>query len=173
MYCVLCIYKLCSFRYDVVFVTQPNVPSSVIPKLEDFAKAGGTLVLSAGAAQLNEDNQSDGTLSAVTGSAMSAFPRRVLHEVRQLSGPSPLPFAAEGFFTGGEGFAAYGGVSAFTTVSPASKTLCTFADKQSAAAVETAVGSGRIVQLAWQPGLSYRKHASEPHHTAIPRGIRE
>lgn len=97
----------------------------------------------------------------------------------------------------------YGDVSSFTTIAPSAKTLCTFADKQSAAALETAVGestsnlplllllgsffdrsllvpgssNGRIVQLAWQPGLSYLINATQEYRipdpvTQFPAGVR-
>ena len=82
--------------YDVIFVTQPNVPAAGISALADWAKAGGSLILSGGAAAYNEYNQTDSTISTMTQAVAAAFPRVCLHEVRQIPGPSPLPFGANG-----------------------------------------------------------------------------
>jgi hypothetical protein len=125
----------------------------------------------------------------------------------QVPGPSPLPFAADVLVSGpdapsasgladededGAGFAAYGDVCSFTTVGTGAKVLATFADRKSAAAVETSLGvakgthggdslrddnnapdagdgagdgddggGGRIIQLAFQPGLSYLINATQ------------
>ena len=83
-------------EYDVIFVTQPNVPAAAISALTGWAKAGGSLILSGGAAAYDEYNQSDATIATVTQAVAAAFPRVCLHEVRQIPGPSPLPFGANG-----------------------------------------------------------------------------
>lgn len=83
-------------EYDVILVTEPNVPAAAISALAAWAKAGGALILSGGAAAYDEYNQTDSTISTMTQSIMTAFPRVCLHEVRQIPGPSPLPFGANG-----------------------------------------------------------------------------
>ena len=156
--------------YQTLFVTEPNVPRTVLKALGEWVKAGGKLVLSGGAATADEYNASDTTLQSLTGSTMTPFRRRLLPEARQLPGPSPLPFAAEGFI-GAAPFVAYGDVSSFTKVAADAKALGTFADQKSPCAVETGVGSGRIVQLAWQPGFSYLINATQEYH--IPDPVRQ
>ena len=71
-------------QYSTVFVTEPNVPSAVIAQLAKYATGGGTLVLSAGAAQFDEYNTSESTFSNLTGSTTTTLRRRVLPEVRQV-----------------------------------------------------------------------------------------
>ena len=72
-------------QYDAIFVTEPNVPAAAIAQLGAYAtKGGGTLVLSAGAAQFDEYNTSDGTLGKLSGSMTTTLRRRVLPEVRQV-----------------------------------------------------------------------------------------
>ena len=86
-------------EYDVILVTQPNVPAAAISALTTWAKAGGSLILSGGAAAYDEYNQTDLTISATTQVVAAPFPRVCLHEVRQIPGPSPLPFGANGTLT--------------------------------------------------------------------------
>jgi hypothetical protein len=83
-------------QYDVILVTQPNVPAAAIGALTNWAKAGNRLILSGGAAAYDEYNQSDATIATLTQSVTAAFPRVCLHEARQIPGPSPLPFGANG-----------------------------------------------------------------------------
>jgi hypothetical protein len=92
--------------YKVVFVTQPNLPKAGIQQLAAWAKTGGRLVLSGGAAMADEYNTTETTLSSLTGCPMSPFPRRLLPAAAQQQGqfaqqqqqvfteqgPSPIPF---------------------------------------------------------------------------------
>jgi hypothetical protein len=167
--------------YDVLLVTEPNVPKSAIQQLAAWVKVGGTLVLSGGAAVADEYNTTDSTLASLTGCKLSPFPRRVLPEVRQLPGPSPLPFAANGTIMSDDEHTApvimYGDVSSFVHIQDGSKTLATF-DSNDAAAVQSTVGRGSIVQMAWQPGLSYLINATQEFHvpnptTQFPSAIRQ
>ena len=157
-------------QYSLLFVTEPNVPADAILGMLSWAKAGGRLVLSGGAATLNEYNQTDATISSATGNSLTPFPRTVLHEVRQVPGPSPLPFGAYGL-VGTTTFKAYGGVAEFVKQpGGSSKILATFAD-HTAAATETRVGGatgGAIVQMAWQPGLSYLINATQEYYVPDP-----
>jgi hypothetical protein len=160
--------------YSVLFITEPNVPKAAMRALGDWlgGDSGGDttgagkqkkkLVLSAGAAIADEYNSTDSFMQDLAGSHLTPLPRRLLKEVRQVPGPSPLPFAAYGHI-GEDGnaqpFAAYGGASAFLDHPlPETATVLARFDDHSAAAVENTVGnsgSGSIVQLAWQPGFSY------------------
>jgi hypothetical protein len=161
--------------YRVLFVTEPNIPAAVTERLGTWAKAGGSLVLSAGAATLNEYNDTDTTLSTLTGNTLSQLNRRVLPEVPEVAGPSPLPLAAHGFIERAGGmphvpFLAYGDVNSFGPPNPASATLSTFAGpSKSPSGLETTVMNGRIVQLAWQPGLSYLVNATQEYTIPSPR----
>jgi hypothetical protein len=71
----------------------------------------------------------------------------------------------------------YGDVSSFVHIQDGSKTLATF-DSNDAAAVQSTVGRGSIVQMAWQPGLSYLINATQEFHvpnptTQFPSAIRQ
>lgn len=166
--------------YQVLFITQPNLPKHAIAAAVAWAKAGGRLVLSGGAAAADEYNTPDSTIATATGCETSPFPRVVMHEVRQVPGPSPLRVAANGTVAlkpGGASvpWTALGSANSFTTVGGASKVLSKFdkvgrtPDSSAAAATETPVGSGLIVQLAWQPGLSYLSNGECTHcHRLCP-----
>ena len=89
----------------------------------------------------------------------------------------------------GAAWTAYGSVTPFTSVASQSRVLANFDDtttgslsvsRGGAAAIETAVGShgGRIVQLGWQPGLSYLINATQEYYvpnarTQFPAVIRD
>eukprot|EP01052_Picozoa_sp_SAG31_P050625 SAG31_NODE_11637_length_1011_cov_0.941886_1_plen_105_part_10 len=67
--------------YSVIFITQPNVPKAGISAALAWAKEGGTLVLSGGAAAADEYNETDTTIATATACATADFPRGCLHEV--------------------------------------------------------------------------------------------
>ena len=225
--------------YSVVFITQPNVPKAALESAAAWVKKGGVLVLSGGAAVADQYATPDTTLPDASGCEMSAFPRVVLHEARQIPGPSPLPHLANGRITTASAstkvpFSALGSVNVFTKLGANSKVTATFdsaskcvtaLSKQcgaaktvsvvacdtctekkqtalhtagcgvtrektwcrspppgvsvdSAAAVETVVGAGKIVQFAWLPGMSYLANATQEFfvpnaRTQFPEVIRE
>ena len=169
-------------QYGVVLITEPNVPKATIKQLSAWVAAGGTLVVSGGAAASDEYNSTDNTLASLTGCEMTPFPRRVLPEVRQVSGPSPLPFAANGSITSSSGVKTpvtmFGDSNSFAHVKAGSKVLGTFDSTDTPSAVQSTVGSGSIVQIAWQPGLSYLINATQELYvpnpvTQFPAVIRE
>ena len=155
---------------------------------------------------MDEYNESDTTLAKLAGTTMTAFPRRVLREVPQVPGPSPLPHAANGHIIVGQSkvpFVALGDSNRFLKLAPNSKPLAVFdadcddarggdgcggddTDPTNVAAVATQVGGqggdgttgGNIVQLAWQPGLSYLPNATQEFYipnaaTQFPGAIRD
>ena len=148
-------------QYQVLFVAQPNVPTACVRALGAWVHEGGKLVLSAGAAQLDETNTTDNFLQNTSGVHMASMARRLLSS-------GPLPFAAEGNLVNVDGVTGavkmFGGTARFTKALPEhTKVLATWngTDKvQTAAAVETVVGSGAIVHLGWQAGLSYLVNAN-------------
>jgi hypothetical protein len=155
--------------YKVVFVTQPNLPKAGIQGLAAWSKAGGRLVMSGGAATADEYNVTDATLPSLTGCPMSPFPRRLLPPVPEARA---LPFAANGSVVSAAGarqpVSMYGDVNEFTAVrAEGSKTLGYF-DSGGVSAVETEVGSGSIVQLAWMVGLSYLVNATQADRVPNP-----
>jgi hypothetical protein len=167
--------------YKVLIITEPNVPKATIEALAAWVDAGGALVLSGGAAVADEYNTTDETFAQLTGCKLDVFSRRVLPEVRQLPGPSPLPFAANGTVVNTDGAPAqvqmFGDATLFTHVGEGSKTLGTF-DGGAPAVVQSRVGSGSIVQMAWQPGLSYLSNATQEYYvpnplTQFPAAIRD
>lgn len=180
--------------YKVVFVTQPNLPKAGIQQLAAWAKTGGRLVLSGGAAMADEYNTTETTLSSLTGCPMSPFPRRLLpaaaqqqgqfaqqQQVSTEQGPSPIPFAANGSIELGgvkHSLQMYGDVNGFTAMrAEGSKTLGHF-DSGGASVVETQVGSGSIIQMAWMPGLSYLINGTQADRvpnpvTEFPAALRE
>ena len=169
-------------QYGVLLITEPNVPKATIKQLSAWVNGGGTLVVSGGAAVADEYNSTDDTLASLTGCEMTPFPRRVLPEVRQLPGPSPLPFAANGSITSSSGVkkpvTMFGDASSFAHVKTGSKILGTFDITDAPCAVQSTVGAGSIVQIAWQPGLSYLINATQEFYvpnpvTQFPAAIRE
>lgn len=169
-------------QYGVLLITEPNVPKATIKQLSAWVNGGGTLVVSGGAAVADEYNSTDNTLASLTGCEMTPFPRRLLPEVRQLPGPSPLPFAANGSITSSFGVkksvTMFGDASSFAHVKTGSKVLGTFDGTDAPCAVQSTVGTGSIVQIAWQPGLSYLINATQEFYvpnpvTQFPAAIRE
>ena len=119
----------------------------------------------------DEYNTTDETLSLLTGCLMSPFPRRLLPELVKVPGPSPLPFAANGTIEAASGakqrVSMYGDINGFSKLGANTRTLGQF-DSGEASAVQTAVGSGSIVQLAWMPGFSYLVNASQADYIPNP-----
>lgn len=163
-------------QYKVVFVTEPNLAKAGIKQLAAWTAAGGRLVLSGGAAMADEYNSTDDTLPLLTGCSLNPFPRRLLRVAPQLPGPAQLPFAANGSI-GTKRVTMYGDKSGFTKLQAGSKTLGHF-DGGAASTVETRVGGGSIVQMAWMPGFSYLINATHDDYvpnpvTQFPAAIRE
>jgi len=149
-------------NYHVVFVTQPSVPAESQSALQKYAAAGGTVVLSRGAAMLDRYGQ----------------PLVVLGDGIDTVKPSPtaigsvwsLPNTDNGTFTKPATptesaavlaappltFAAYGQVGrAAPTLPKGSSVLAHFADG-TPAAVETLGKEGAgVIRLLWNPGLSW------------------
>lgn len=153
--------------YGVVFVTEPNLPKAGTSGLAAWVKAGGKLVLSGGAAMADEYNVPDDTLSLLTGCSMLPFPRRLL-----VAGATALPLAtANGSIASASGakrVSIYGDINGFTKLrAEGSKTLGHF-DSGAASAVQSEVGAGSIVQLAWMPGFSYLPNTTQKHDVPNP-----
>ena len=160
--------------YGILLATEPNIPKAAIKQLAAWVNAGGKLVLSGGAAVADEYNTTDGTLASLTGCELTPFPRRVLPEVRQSPGPSPLPFAANGTVASSSTrtqvpVTMFGDVSRFVHVGEGSEALGTFDATGAPSAVQSTVGSGSIVQMGWQPGLSYLINATQEFYVPNPR----
>eukprot|EP01052_Picozoa_sp_SAG31_P041369 SAG31_NODE_6255_length_2101_cov_1.641359_2_plen_285_part_00 len=161
-------------QYDVLFVTQPNVPRLGLRALGAWMQEGGKLVLSAGAAQLDETNSTDSYLRTVSGIHMAPMSRRLLSS-------GPLPFAAAGQLMShgvAEVFKAFGGTARFTEDLPENTTVLatwngTATDAlQAIAAVERPIGSGAVVHFGWQPGLSYLVNANSNGNSKLQPSVR-
>jgi len=143
--------------YKVAYLSGPNLTRAAAEKLGDWVEAGGTLVLSAGAASRDEFNRPLTTLDAFIPATREPA---IEHQAFLNSGSYLHILKPNDTVTVGNQKFEVLGISQKQTVKADAevKTLATFSDG-SAATVSGSVGKGRIVSHGYLPTLPYIKQA--------------
>jgi hypothetical protein len=155
--------------YRVAYLHGLQVEEQMIAPLAAWVQAGGTLVLSPGAASRNEFNAPLPALDQALGLQRLALvhPAHVFHAtafISQMMKPlEPLTLLAAAGQPGGPADALVW--TQRITPGPGAEVLARFADGAPAAVVQP-VGQGRVVLLGYMPGLAYLRGAWVAHQQA-------
>ena len=170
----------------LLIITQPNVPAEVMSSVSRWAKAGGTILTTSGAAKADRLNDTTAVLRTLTG--IEEAPRQRLNINYATSDycccpPCPdrkqssWPIAAKGSINWPAPTPVAGdfdaiGIRSYTTAASVSRAttptvLGSFADG-SAAVLRTNVGKGAAVHFNFLPGLSYLPNATNWQRLPLP-----
>lgn len=155
-------------QYQLIWVTQPNIPNAGAAGLAEWVQHGGVLVTVAGAGISDAFDEPSTTLSDLAGVRDAPRDRIVLMSDSTINpfAPRSTPFVPNA--TGTCALDPKGPTIAFTAqavtkltagetqqgVGSAVDTLATFTDGSSAI-TRNRVGNGQAIHFAWLPGLSY------------------
>ena len=132
-------------RYDVLYVTAPNVPTESLDALRRWLHDGGVLVTVAGAMQADRYDEPSDLFTQLTGITEAPRERLLVNNVMSLEKVADAATQAGTF----DAFAVVSDVTAHR-----GETLYAF-DEQRPAVVATRIGAGRAVHFAFMPGMSY------------------
>lgn len=154
-------------RYQLIWITQPNIPEAGAAGLAEWVRQGGALVTVAGAGVSDAFDEPSTTLSDLAGVRDAPRERIVVMSESTINpfAPRSTPFVPNA--TGSCEFDPGGPKLSFTAQAVTKLTrgqtqdagstvdiLATFTDGSSAI-TRNRVGSGQAIHFAWLPGLSY------------------
>lgn len=137
--------------YDVLYVTEPNIPTEDMQGLAAWVKQGGHVVLVTGAGTFDRYDERDTTLGDALGIVESPRDRLLIGNVNSLPvvGDVQIPASAE---HAAESLRVYGAVAAAKSAD--ATVIATFKDG-SPAAFQKRVGDGKVTFFNFLPGISY------------------
>lgn len=152
-------------KYSTIYLTAPNLSVKAQRALRDWTRAGGTLVLSPGAAAADEYHEPVDELRSLIGATQAVVPRVAPPHYSQAFRAPRTPIRVLDDALGvKDPFAISQTVSLIPTTAQA---LATFHDG-SAAATATNVGQGRIIAFGFWPGVTYWLSPDRTDPTNLP-----
>lgn len=146
--------------YKVCYLSGPNLLRDSADELVQWVKDGGTLWLTAGAAQRDEFNRPLDTLDAIL-----PVQRKQTQVPQPFQSPDRLLYVLNPQDTATAGTTAMEVLSVIQQLTPKSgdEVLANYADGQPAV-IKSKVGKGTVYSVGFLPGLSYIKPAVDARH---------
>lgn len=153
---------LLSNRYEVLYVSAPNLSTNAQRNILDWVSAGGTLALLPGACMADEYNEPAGLMGAAMGASWGY--------VERLAAPSSGYVTQTWITVTDARLGVTSDVSRAQTapLTPAGATVLARFANGTAALTEKAMGTGRILAYGWWPGSSYMLSKDEFDMTRLP-----
>jgi len=155
------------YNYSVLYVTAPNLSEKVQQAILEFARRGGTVVLSPGAAVADEYNEPSEVLWQAAGARRATVPRLAVPRDTDLVHVKPVTLTLLDPRLGSKEVLTKYQIAPLEATG--AKALATFADGK-AALVALPCGKGRILALGLWPGVTYWNSPDRTDRTRFPQG---